>query len=292
MLVTMKELLQVAYKEKFAVGSFNVSNSELVRAILATAEKKKSPAILQIHPNEIDLVGDEFVSYCKEAAYKAKVPVVIHLDHGESMDDVIRAIRNGYTSVMMDGSHLPYEENVRKTREAVEYAHSVGVSVEGELGTIGDNGNSSEGGSSQILYTDPEQAIDFVERTNVDTLAVAIGTSHGFYPKHLEPKIQIDRLQKIYNNVKVPLVLHGGSDNPDEDIKESTKYGIAKINLSSDMKRAFFNQLRDTLSQKAEDFEPDVLFPEANEAARRVLENKMDLFGSTGKAELYQLSRF
>ncbi|MBD1382956.1 ketose-bisphosphate aldolase [Metabacillus arenae] len=292
MLITMKELLAVAYKEKFAVGSYNVSNSELVRAILTTAEKKKSPAILQIHPNEINLVGDDFIAYCREAAHRAKVPVVIHLDHGGSIEDISRAIKNGYTSVMMDASHLPYEENVALTKEAVQYAHSVGISVEGELGTIGNTGGSSEGGAEKILYTDPDQAKDFVERTNIDTLAVAIGTSHGFYPKDMKPKIQIDRLQKINEKVSIPLVLHGGSDNPDQDIRESTKYGIAKINLSSDMKRAFFNQLRDTLSQKPEDFEPDVLFPEANEAACKILEQKMDLFGSTDKAKLYQLSVF
>lgn len=287
--MTMKEILDVAYKNKFAVGSYNVSNSELLRAIIETAEEKNSPAIIQIHPNELDLVGDDFVAYAREAAHKAKVPVVIHQDHCGTIEGTLRAIRNGYTSVMIDGSHLPFEENIELTKRAVEVAHAVGVSVEAELGTIGENEGSSEGGAAQILYTDPDQAQEFVERTNCDTLAVAIGTSHGFYPKNLKPEIQLDRLEKINNKLDIPLVLHGGSDNPDEDIRNSTKYGIAKINLSSDMKRAFFNQLRTTLAEKPDDFEPDILFPEANKAAKEVLRNKMDLFGSSNKASLYCL---
>lgn len=289
MLMTMKEILDVAYKNKFAVGSYNVSNSELLRAIIETAEEKNSPAIIQIHPNELNLVGDDFVAYAREAAHKAKVPVVIHQDHCGTIEGTLRAIRNGYTSVMIDGSHLPFEENIELTKRAVEVAHAVGVSVEAELGTIGENEGSSEGGAAQILYTDPDQAQEFVERTNCDTLAVAIGTSHGFYPKNLKPEIQLDRLEKINNKLDIPLVLHGGSDNPDEDIRNSTKYGIAKINLSSDMKRAFFNQLRTTLAEKPDDFEPDILFPEANKAAKEVLRNKMDLFGSSNKASLYCL---
>ncbi|GAA5415766.1 fructose-bisphosphate aldolase [Paraliobacillus ryukyuensis] len=289
MLLTMNQMLSVAHKNKFAVGSYNVSNNELLRAIIETAEEKKSPAIIQIHPNELDLVGDAFVAYAREAAKKASVPVVIHQDHCGTIEGTLRAIRNGYTSVMIDGSHLSFEENIELTKEAVKIAHSVGVSVEAELGTIGENIGSSEGGAAEILYTDPEQAKEFVERTNCDTLAVAIGTSHGFYPKTLKPEIQLDRLEAINRQVSIPLVLHGGSDNPDEDIRNSTKYGISKINLSSDMKRGFFNQLRETLAKNPDDFEPDVLFPKANEAAKEVLRYKMDLFGSTNKASLYKL---
>lgn len=158
MLMTMKEILDVAYKNKFAVGSYNVSNSELLRAIIETAEEKNSPAIIQIHPNELNLVGDDFVAYAREAAHKAKVPVVIHRDHCGTIEGTLRAIRNGYTSVMIDGSHLPFEENIELTKKAVEVAHAVGVSVEAELGTIGENEGSSEGGAAQILYTDLDRA--------------------------------------------------------------------------------------------------------------------------------------
>ncbi|MBU8588988.1 ketose-bisphosphate aldolase [Priestia megaterium] len=289
MLVNMRDLLQVAYENKFAVGSFNVANSEFVKVVVSAAEEQKSPAILQIHPNEINLVTDEFVAYVREAASKSKVPFVIHLDHGATIEDITRSIRNGYTSVMMDASHLPFEENMALTKKAVELAHIVGVSVEGELGTIGSNEGSSEGGTDEILYTDPDEAAIFVEKTGIDTLAVAVGTSHGLYSKTKDHSIKIDRLMKIHEKVKIPLVLHGGSDNPDEEIREAVKHGIAKINLSTDMKRAFYNQLRATLDENPDAYEPDLLMPEATKAAIELVKKKMDLFGSTGKASLYKL---
>ncbi|MFB5932484.1 ketose-bisphosphate aldolase [Peribacillus frigoritolerans] len=289
MLMNMKDLLLVAYENKFAVGSFNVANSEFVKVVVSAAEEQKSPAILQIHPNEINLVTDEFVAYVREAASKSKVPFVIHLDHGATIEDITRSIRNGYTSVMMDASHLPFEENMALTKKAVELAHMVGVSVEGELGTIGSNEGSSEGGADEILYTNPDEAAIFVETTGIDTLAVAVGTSHGLYPETKDHSIKIDRLRKIHEKVNIPLVLHGGSDNPDEEIRQAVKHGIAKINLSTDMKRAFYNQLRATLDENPNAYEPDMLMPEATKAAIELVKKKMDLFGSTGKASLYKL---
>ncbi|MGJ3196292.1 ketose-bisphosphate aldolase [Peribacillus frigoritolerans] len=289
MLMNMKDLLLVAYENKFAVGSFNVANSEFVKVVVSAAEQQKSPAILQIHPNEINLVTDEFVAYVREAASKSKVPFVIHLDHGATIEDITRSIRNGYTSVMMDASHLPFEENMALTKKAVELAHMVGVSVEGELGTIGSNEGSSEGGADEILYTNPDEAAIFVETTGIDTLAVAVGTSHGLYPETKDHSIKIDRLKKIHEKVNIPLVLHGGSDNPDEEIRQAVKHGIAKINLSTDMKRAFYNQLRATLDENPNAYEPDILMPEATKAAIELVKKKMDLFGSTGKASLYKL---
>jgi fructose-bisphosphate aldolase class II len=289
MLINMKDLLLVAYENKFAVGSFNVANSEFVKVVVSAAEEQKSPAILQIHPNEINLVTDEFVAYVREAASKSKVPFVIHLDHGATIEDITRSIRNGYTSVMMDASHLPFEENMALTKKAVELAHMVGVSVEGELGTIGSNEGSSEGGADEILYTNPDEAAIFVETTGIDTLAVAVGTSHGLYPETKDHSIKIDRLKKIHEKVNIPLVLHGGSDNPDEEIRQAVKHGIAKINLSTDMKRAFYNQLRATLDENPNAYEPDILMPEATKAAIELVKKKMDLFGSTGKASLYKL---
>lgn len=289
MLINMKDLLKVAYENKFAVGSFNVANSEFVKVVITAAEEQNSPAIMQIHPNEIDLVTDGFIAYVREAASKSKVPFVIHLDHGATIKDITRSIRNGYTSVMMDASHLPFEENIAATKEAVELAHLVDVSVEGELGTIGSNEGSSEGGADEILYTNPEEAAIFVEQTGIDTLAVAVGTSHGIYPQSKDHSIKIDRLKQIHEKVKIPLVLHGGSDNPDEEIREAVKHGIAKINLSTDMKRAFYNQLRVTLDANPNAYEPDQLMPEATKAATELVKKKMDLFGSTGKASLYKL---
>lgn len=189
---------------------------------------------------------------------------------------------------MIDASALSYEENIAITKKVVEMAHEVNVSVEAELGTIGSNEGSGEGGSEDILYTDPQQAADFVAQTGIDILAVAIGTSHGIYPETKDHSIKIDRLKKIKENISIPMVLHGGSDNKDSEIRETTQNGIAKINLASDMKRAFYDQLRMTLSEKPKDYESFIVIPEATEAAKKVVKGKMDLFGSTGKADLFK----
>lgn len=287
MLVTMTELLSVAYKHRFAVGAFNVGNGEFVRAILETAEEAESPVILAIHPSELEFLTDSFVAYCREAARHAKVPVVIHLDHGGSVADLIRAVRCGFTSVMIDASRYPFEDNVRITREGVAIAKAAGISIEAELGTVGQAEGSIEEGSDDQLFTDPGEAERFVSLTGVDTLAVAIGTAHGIYPKSRKPKLQLDRLRAIQSRVPIPLVLHGGSDNSDAEVAESIQYGICKINISSDMKKAFFTQLRATLEDKPAAFEPTQLFPAAIDAAKRLIRRKMELFGSVGKSRLY-----
>lgn len=287
MLMNMKELLEVAYKNKFAVGSFNVANSEFVRIVIESAEEKNAPAIIQIHPNEIELVGDEFVAYVREKCRNTKVPMAIHLDHGASIKDVMRAIRNGYTSVMIDASHASFEDNIAITKEVVKIAHDVNVSVEAELGTIGSNEGSSEGGADEILYTDVNDAKRFVEETGIDTLAVAIGTSHGQYKHAGKPELKLDLLAEINQNVGIPLVLHGGSDNKDEEISQTYLHGVAKINLSTDMKSAFFQEMRRFLTDNPGAYEPDVIMPSARNAAKEVVKRKMDLFNSTNHASLY-----
>lgn len=287
MLMNMKELLETAYKHHFAVGSFNVANSEFVRVVVESAEEKNAPAIIQIHPNEIELVGDEFVAYVREKCRNTRVPMAIHLDHGASVKDVVRAIRNGYTSVMIDASHESFEDNISITKEVVKIAHSVNVSVEAELGTIGSNEGSSEGGADQILYTDPNDAKRFVEETGIDTLAIAIGTSHGQYKHAGKPELKLDLLEEINQMVGIPLVLHGGSDNRDEEISQTYLHGIAKINLSTDMKSAFFQELRRFLTEQPGAYEPDVIMPSARKAAQELVKRKMDLFNSTNKAHLY-----
>ncbi len=183
MLVSMKELLQPTRQHGFAIGAFNVADNCFLRAVVDEAEATNTPAIIAIHPSEHDFVGDAFFAHVREITQRSPVPFVLHLDHGASVEHVLRAIRCGFTSVMVDGSLLPYEENVALTAEVVRLAHAVGVSVEGELGTIGQTGTSVEGGVSQVTYTDPAQAADFIARTGADTLAVAIGTAHGIYPK-------------------------------------------------------------------------------------------------------------
>lgn len=288
MLMNTKELLTIAYENNFAVGSFNVANSEFVKVVIEAAEEKGAPAIIQIHPNEVELVGDDFITYVVEACKNTRIPIAIHLDHGASVKDVLRAIKNGYTSVMIDASHDSFEDNIAITKKVVEIAHAVNVSVEAELGTIGTNEGSSEGGADEILYTDPEDAKRFIKETGIDILAVAIGTSHGQYRHKGKPELKIDLLEEINNLVDIPLVLHGGSDNKDEEIQQTYHHGVAKINLSTDMKNAFFKQMRTFLTENENAYEPDVIMPSARESAKELVKHKMDLFNSTGKAILYK----
>jgi fructose-bisphosphate aldolase class II len=286
MLITMKELLAVAKENKFAVGAFNVADSSFLRAVVEEAENLNSPAIIAIHPTELEFLTEEFFSYVRHRVYASNVPFVLHLDHGGSIKDILQAIRCGFSSVMIDGSLLPYEENVELTKQAVEIAHAVGISIEGELGTIGSTGNSVEGGVSKITYTEPAQAKDFVGRTGVDTLAVAIGTAHGIYPKDVKPELQMDILEEINHLVDIPLVLHGGSSNPDSEVAQSIQLGVCKINISSDMKYAYFAKAREILST-TEYWDPNVIYPDCIKEARKVINYKMHLFNSVGKSSFY-----
>ncbi|MGI8463379.1 ketose-bisphosphate aldolase [Pectobacterium punjabense] len=287
MLISMTDILRPTREHRFAIGAFNVADSCFIRAVVEEAEATNTPAIISIHPSELEFVTDEFFAYVRERTLRSPVPFVIHLDHGASIAHVLRAIQCGFTSVMIDGSLLPYEENVALTTEVVKLAHAVGVSVEGELGTIGDTGTTIEGGVSKVIYTDPEQAEDFVNRTGVDTLAVAIGTAHGIYPKDLKPELQMHILRDISQRVSIPLVLHGGSANPDAEIAEAVTLGVGKINISSDMKFAYFQKAREILSRETW-WDPNAIYPEPIKAAKEVIRYKMALFGSTGKACLYR----
>ncbi|MFP7493102.1 ketose-bisphosphate aldolase [Terribacillus saccharophilus] len=287
MLVNMKQLLEVAKKHKFAVGAFNVADSNFLRVVVEEAEKNNSPAIIAVHPTELEFTKDDFFSYVRTRIKNSHVPFVLHMDHGGNVADIMRAIRAGFSSVMIDGSLLPLEENIRVTKEIVEISHPLGVSVEGELGTIGNTGTSVEGGVSEVIYTRPEDAKEFVESTGVDTLAVAIGTCHGIYPKDMEPKLRMDILQAIKQEVDIPLVLHGGSANPDEEIAEAVNIGIQKVNISSDYKFAFYKRCREILAT-TELWDPNVIYPECIKAAKEVVKYKMRLFNSKNKADLYR----
>lgn len=286
MLYTMKDLLKVAKENQFAVPAFNICSYDMMKAIMEEVEEQKAPVILEIHPDEIAYLNDEFVAAAKEYAHNSKVPVVIHMDHGGSVKDVMRAIRNGYTSVMIDASTQTFEDNMSLTKEVVKLAHDVNVSVEAELGTIGNNG-SAEGGSANIIYTDPNQAEEFVKETGIDTLAVAIGTAHGLYPKDMTPKLNIDLLKELNQRIDIPFVLHGGSGNPDSEVSEAVKYGVAKVNLSSDLKSVFFEALRAILTNNPEMYEPGDVYPEANEKVKEVVKHKLGVLNTIGKAELY-----
>ncbi|MBC1448457.1 ketose-bisphosphate aldolase [Listeria welshimeri] len=289
MLVNMKQLLEVAKENKFAVGAFNVADSNFLRVVVEESEKNNAPAIIAVHPTELDFTKDDFFQYVLARIKNSPVPFVLHLDHGDNMGDVMRAVRCGFSSVMIDGSLLPFEENIRVTKEVVEVCHKLGVSVEGELGTIGKTGNSIEGGVSEIIYTKPEEAEEYISRTGVDTLAVAIGTAHGIYPKDKEPKLRLDILKEIKEVVNIPLVLHGGSANPDAEIAAAVEIGIQKVNISSDYKYAFYKKCREILST-TELWDANAIYPECINAAKEVVQYKMELFQSINQVKKYQLA--
>ena len=287
MLRNMKDLLTVAQKNHFAVPAFNIGSDQLLKAVMKTVKELKSPVILEMSPDEFNFVGNAQIQAMLYEAAHTDVPVCIHLDHGDSYETVVRAIQAGMTSVMIDASKLPYEENVAITKKVVETAHIANVSVESELGTIGTTGNSIEGGTEGVIYTVPEEAKQFIEDTGIDTFACAIGTAHGIYPKDMKPKLRIDILKDITDQVSVPLVLHGGSSNKDEEIAEAVKNGICKINISSDIKVAFYEQARKTLNENPGYREPLEIYPTAMEACGKVCADKIRLFNSQDKVKCY-----
>jgi fructose-bisphosphate aldolase class II len=287
MLLNMKDLLAVAHANYFAVPAFNISSNMLLRGAIEASEEKQSPVILAIHPDELSFVRPSFVAAAVAEANKASVPVCIHLDHGSSLGQIMEAIQCGFTSVMIDASLFPLEQNIEISKKIVALAHSVNVSVEGELGTIGTTGPEAEAGSDVIIYTNPDDVVTFVEATGVDTLAVAIGTSHGIYPKDRKPELKLDLLKEIASRVNIPLVLHGGSANPDDEIAAAVKLGINKINISSDIKDAFYQKCREVLSNPHLR-EPNSIYPPCIDAMKKVCHHKIDLFNATGKAALYQ----
>lgn len=287
MLYTMKDALSVAKHNNFAIPAFNISNFEMFQAVIESAEEYEAPVIIEIHPDELAYIGDDFIEMIKSRIHKSDIPVVLHLDHGVKLDDVLHAIRCGFTSVMIDGSTLPYEENIAQTKAVVRIAHALNVSVEAELGTIGTTGRSFEGGSSEVIYTDVEQAKDFVDRCDIDSLAVAIGTAHGLYPKNFQPKLNLELLKSISETIDLPLVLHGGSGNPDEEIEASIQLGICKVNISSDVKSAFFEELREYIIAHPQDYEPNCIFPSCKIAARKIIQQKLELLHTKGKSSLY-----
>lgn len=284
----MKDLLEVANKHRFAVPAFNIGSDQLLKSVMQESVKKDAPVILELSPDELIFVGESLIQAMIYEANRVDIPVVIHLDHGDTIDIVKRAIAAGFTSVMIDASKKSYEENIAMTKEVVSLAHPKNISIEAELGTIGNTGNSVEGGSEEIIYTDPKQAVDFIEKTGVDTLAVAIGTAHGIYPKDKKPALRLDILQEIKKLVDIPLVLHGGSSNKDEEIAQAVQIGISKINISSDIKVAFYEKCREVLNANPGYKEPLEIYPKSIEACRKVIANKIDLFNATGKAKLYR----
>ena len=306
MLVTNKELMVPARKNRYAVAAFNVQNLESLKAIAEAATEENSPVIIQITPSVIKYAGLAYISsLVKIAAQLAPVPLTMHLDHGEDFDTASKCVDAGFTSVMIDGSFLKFDENVALTKQVVSIAHPKGVSVEAELGKLaGMEERSVE--EKEAILTDPKTAVEFVEKTGVDALAVAIGTSHGAYKFKSEGKLDLERLKLISETVSIPLVLHGASSVPDWLIEKATKYGaslsgakgipeeqikkaislgIAKINIDTDLRLAFTAAVREVLANSPKEFDPRKILGPAKDAMKEVAKSKMRLFGSSGKAD-------
>lgn len=279
MLVTGDDILKVANANNFAVPAFNISSYSMLNAVIETCEDLRSPHIIAIHPDELSHIGVDMLPSIIQRAHKSSVPTAIHLDHGASYEQVLLAIQSGFTSVMIDKSLESWDVNVEETRRVVHAAHAVGLSVEAELGTIGKTDGYAESGTNDIVYTDPDDAARFVEETGVDSLAVAIGTRHGLYPDDLQPELKLDLLDQIKAKAGLPLVLHGGSNNPDPEIRQAVTRGINKVNISSDIKVAYFVRMREVL-QDLGVREPNVIEPPAEAALRECAAQKIRLFGS------------
>lgn len=281
-LVTTKELLLDAQKEGYAVGAFNVENMEMVQAVAAAAEELKAPVIMQTTPSTVKYADlAYFYANVKTAAERASVPVVIHLDHGSSFELAMRALRTGYTSIMIDGSHGTFEENIAVSKAVADACHPSGVPVEAELGKVGGKEDDLEGGEGNP-YTDPQEAKIFAEKTGVDSLAVAIGTAHGVYKG--TPKLDVERLSEIRKVVEIPLVLHGTSGVPDEAVKECIRRGICKVNYATDLRIAFTRGVKAYLQENPDVFDPKKYGVAGREEVKRYVMDKILVCGSDGKA--------
>ena len=304
-LVTNRDLLVPARREAYAVGAFNINNLESLLAVAEAAVEEKSPVIVAVTPSAIKYGGLASLSkIVKAAAESAPLPMSLHLDHGEDFETVSKCVTAGFTSVMIDGSFLTFEENIALTKHVVDLAHPKGVSVEAELGRLaGVEEKTVE--EKEAVLTDPHTAKEFVERTSVDALAVAIGTSHGAYKFKAEPKLDFERLRLISKKVEMPLVLHGASSVPTWIIEKASKYGaeltgakgipedhifkaislgISKINIDTDLRLAFTATVREVLTNSPKEFDPRKILGPAKEAMKEVVRGKMRLFGSSGKA--------
>ncbi|MBN1504468.1 MAG: class II fructose-1,6-bisphosphate aldolase [Candidatus Eisenbacteria bacterium] len=305
-LVTNRELMQKAFREGYAVGAFNINNMEFLQAVAGAAGEEKSPAIIAVSEGAIKYAGfDVLVGMVRTIASMTSAPMSLHLDHGKDPAVIRQCIEGGFTSVMIDASDKAFAENVRVTKSVVQAAGARGVSVEAELGRLAGIEDAVSVAERDALLTDPAQAADFVRQTGVDSLAVSIGTSHGAYKFKGESVLAIDRVREIRDMIGIPLVLHGASGVsqatvskaaqygavlgkpagvPDDSIREAIRFGVAKVNIDTDMRLAFMASVRETLVTKASEFDPRKILGPARDAIRDVVKGKMRLFGSSGRA--------
>ncbi|CAH1201799.1 putative fructose-bisphosphate aldolase [Paenibacillus plantiphilus] len=283
-LVSMKDMLNKALQEGYAVGQFNINNLEWTQAILGAAQEEQSPVILGVSEGAARYMGGfkvvtSIVSSLIEEM-KITVPVAIHLDHGSSFEKCKAAIEAGFTSVMIDASHHPFEENVATTKQVVEYAHSKGVSVEAELGTVG--GQEDDVIAEGVIYADPKECFELVQRTGIDCLAPALGSVHGPYKG--EPNLGFKEMEEICNVIKLPLVLHGGTGIPTDHIKRSISLGTAKINVNTENQISFTKVAREILTSDLEVYDPRKFLAPGRDAIKATVIGKMREFGSANKA--------
>ncbi len=289
MLCSMKEMLADAKEKKYAIPAFDISNYEMMRAVLEVCEEERSPALLMGLEGDLQGKGMQLIpAMVKSASEFFDIPVCFHLDHATNFAFIRTAIEAGFSSVMYDGSTLPFEENASKTEEVVRYAHAHGLTVEAELGHVGDamvgNENATTTGDDdpEDTLTDPTEAYKFVERTQVDALAIAIGTSHGVYKK--TPTLRIDRLQEIAKDCKIPFVLHGGSGTPDDQMQNAIQNGICKINIYSDVVAGLNSGLKNKLNSITNPATwPMFVFEEARSLMKETIRNKIRAFGSNNR---------
>ena len=284
-LVTSKKMLLDAQKGNYAVGAFNVENMEMVMAVIEAAEELKAPVILQTTPSTVKYAGlNLYYANVKSAAERASVPVALHLDHGSSFELAMQALREGYTSIMIDGSHEPLEANVALSKAVVDACHPSDIPVEAELGRVGGKEDDLEGGDGGL--TSPEEASYFVEKTGIDFLAVSIGTAHGVYLG--EPNVRVELLKEIKKRVSIPLVLHGTSGVPDETVKACIGEGICKVNYATDLRIAYSKGVKAVLDENHAVIDPKTYGKRGREFVKEYVMEKILICKSAGKAGTYE----
>ncbi|UCD95352.1 MAG: class II fructose-1,6-bisphosphate aldolase [Candidatus Zixiibacteriota bacterium] len=305
-LVSLIDMYNPANKQRYAIGQFNVNKMEFVQAVMEAAEETKSPAILAASTSALKYGGfDYLINLVKTGAEKVSVPIALHLDHGASIEDAQKCIEAGFTSVMIDASHESFEENMRITKEVVKIAHPRNIAVEAELGRLGGIEDDVKVEEREAFLTDPDQAVEFVEKTKCDALAVAVGTSHGAYKFKGKAKLAFDRIDQIKKKTGIPLVLHGASGVspdlieratkygaelpgakgvPDEAYSEAIKLGINKINIDTDLRLGWLGTVREELARNPKVIDPRKILGPARETVKQIIIEKMKIFGSAGKA--------
>lgn len=280
-LVTSEQMMKRADREGYAIGAFNVENMEMVMAVIKACEELRAPAILQTTPSTVRYAGLEmYHANVAAAAAKARVPIALHLDHGNTFELAMQALRIGYTSIMIDGSKLEFEENIALSKRVADACRPSAIPVEAELGKVG--GKEDDMSCDDPGYTDPDDAVKFVNETGVTSLAVAIGTAHGIYKG--EPKLDMDRLSEIRKVVSIPLVLHGASGVPDEAVKECIRRGISKVNFATELRIAFSDGIKEYMKGDPDVFDPKKYCAVGMQKVTELVKAKIKVCGSDGKA--------